>query len=301
MNEAVTTNRSSRQLRGRIRRLATSSAIPLLLAMLPGPARAQESPYFVTYSHHMEEPGNLELALTPALGVPREGNRSIATTMELEYGTRAWWTTALYLDAQKTARDTSLFTGFHVENRFRLLMQEHWINPVLYVEYVDVNGADKAMREVVGFDSWRDLTTPNAEARQEKKRELETKLILSSDRRGWNFAGNLIGEKKLQPGAPWEFGYAAGVSRPLVLAASAGECRLCPENFTAGLEFYGGLGEQRQLTLAGTSHYLAPAVAWSLPSGVTLRVSPTFGLTRNSSRSFVRFGVSYEFPTWSWR
>lgn len=300
MNGAVT-NSSPAHPRGRIRRLAVSFAIVPLLAMLPDRAHAQESPYFVTYSHHMEEPGNLELALTPTLGVPREGNRSIATTMELEYGTRAWWSTAVYLDGQKTSRDSTLFTGFHFENRFRLLMQEHRINPVLYVEYVDVNGADKAMREVVGFDSWRDLTVENAEARQEKKRELETKLILSSDNRGWNFAGNLIGEKKLEPGAPWEFGYAAGLSRPLVLAASAGECRLCPENFTAGLELYGGLGEQRQLTLAGTSHYLAPAIAWDLPSGVTLRVSPTFGLTRNSSRSFLRFGVSYEFPAWSWR
>ena len=27
-------------------------------------------------------------------------------------------------------------------------MREHWINPVLYVEYVDINGADKSLLEV---------------------------------------------------------------------------------------------------------------------------------------------------------
>jgi hypothetical protein len=57
---------------------------------------------------------------------------------------------------------------------------------------------------------------------------------------------------------------------------------------------YGGLGEQHERTLSGTSHYLAPTIAWSMPRGVTLRVSPGFGITGPSNRAFVRFGVSYE-------
>ena len=270
-----------------------SLATALLGVALATPGVAQESPYFITYDHHMEEPRALEVSLSPVLGSPREGKASLATQIELEYGARAWWTTALYLDSQSTSGDGTAFTGYRIENRVRLLLREHAINPVLYVEFADVNGADKVVREVVGFDSWRDLAVPNREARLVKKREVETKLILSSDRHGWNFAGNVIAEKN-RTESPWEFGYAFAASRPLALAASPNECRLCRENFSAGVEVYGGLGENGRMTLTNTSHYVAPTASWSLPNGVTLRVSPAFGVTRDSNRAFVRFAISYE-------
>jgi hypothetical protein len=148
---------------------------------------------------------------------------------------------------------------------------------------------------VVGFDTFEGLLEPPDETRHEKKREIETKLILSSNIRGWNFAGNLIAEKNLA-GEPFEFGYAAAASRPLALAASPEPCSLCPENFSLGVELYGGLGEWGQVKLAGTSHYVAPAVAWNLPNGVTFKLSPSFGINSNSNRALVRFGVSYEIP-----
>lgn len=272
-----------------------TTILTLLAAGAIASADAQESPYFVTYDHHMEEPHYLELSITPLFATPKEGNRSAASTLELEYGTTGWWTTALYLDGQSTAHQSANFTGYRIENRFRLLMREHAVNPVFYVEFANINGADKVMREVVGFDSWRDLTEPVSEARLEKEREIETKLILSSDHRGWNFAGNLIAEKNLNA-SPWEYGYAVGATRPLAMAASPIECRLCRENFSAGIEMYGGLGEGHQVTLSGTSHYLAPTIAWSLPNAVTLRFSPAIGLTKDSNRTLVRFGISYELP-----
>jgi hypothetical protein len=87
-----------------------------------------------------------------------------------------------------------VFTGFRWENRFRLLMDEHRLNPVLYLEYENINGADKSFKEVVGFDSGLDNAESNSEARHEIEREIETKFILSSDLRGWNFSENLIAE-----------------------------------------------------------------------------------------------------------
>jgi hypothetical protein len=261
-----------------------------------GLASAQEMPYFLTYTHHMEEPGSLEIALNPVVGVAKGGARHFtASSLELEYGVNGWWTSELYLDAQKTGRDRALFTGYRFENRFRMLMKEHAVNPVLYVEYEDITGADRIFKEVVGFDTFEDLLQPADEARHEKKREAEAKLILSSNRKGWNLAGNLIAEKNLS-GAPVEFGYSAAVSRPLALAASPDSCSLCRENFSLGVEMYGGLGEWRQVTLAGTSHYIAPAIAWNLPNGVTFKFSPSFGINSNSNRALVRFGVSYEIP-----
>jgi hypothetical protein len=264
-------------------------------------ASAQEMPYFITYTHHMEEPGALEVALNPVFGVPKGGAKHfLASSLELEYGVNGWWTSELYLDGQKTGRDSALYTGWRFENRFRLLMKEHAVNPVLYVEYEDITGADKIFKEVVGFDTFEGLLEPADEARHEKKREVETKLILSSNVRGWNLAGNLIAEKNLS-GEPFEFGYAAAISRPLALAASPEPCSLCPENFSLGVEIYGGLGEWRQVTLAGTSHYVAPSVAWNLPNGVTFKLSPSFGINSNSNRAMVRFGVSYEIPMFASR
>ena len=225
--------------------------------LLPAPrAAAQDTPYFVAYSHHLEEPGSLELEFFSTYGTQHRGNDFVAPWLELEYGATAWWTTELYLDTQSTFNDRSLYTGFRWENRFRPLMREHWINPVLYVEYENTDEADKTIKEVVGFDSAADSAVPNGVARRKIDREAETKLILSSDYKGWNISENFIGEKNLGH-APWEFGYAAGLSRPLRLASTARPCRFCRENFVAGVEFYGGLGTTQHLTLSHTSHYAA--------------------------------------------
>src|SRR5262249_20891774 len=152
-------------------------------------------------------------------------NTFLGSNLEFEYGATGWWTTEFYLDGQATQNDSTIFTGFRWENRFRPLPREHWINPVLYVEFEDTS-ADKTLKEVVGHDGKEDLTDPNWEARMDKEREIELKLILGSNTHGWNISENFIAEKNLS-GEAWEFGYAVGVSRPLKLAASTRECTFC--------------------------------------------------------------------------
>jgi hypothetical protein len=254
---------------------------------------AAEGPFFITYTHQMEEPRNLEFTTKNVTGKPGEANRFLGSTLELEYGVKAWWTSELYLDGQATKSDSTLFTGFRWENRFRLLPREHWINPVLYVEFEDINGADKALLEVVAQDGKGDLAGPNSEARLEKKRELEAKLILGSYFKGWTIAENFIAEKNVKH-APYEFGYAAGISRPLALAARPERCNFCPENFQAGVEMYGGLGTHADFGLGQTSHYVAPTAAWTLANGTTFKISPSFGITDTSARFLLRFSVTYE-------
>lgn len=265
----------------------------LLAIVAPLCAPAAEGPFFITYTHQMEEPGNLEFATKNVWGKPGDGNRFLGATTELEYGVRAWWTTEFYLDGQSTSGESTLFTGYRWENRFRLLPREHWINPVLYVEFENINGADKSMLEVVGHDGKQDLAEPAADARLEKERELEAKLILSSHVKGWTIAENFIAEKNVRH-EPYEFGYAVGASRPLALKARPDACNLCPENFQVGAELYGGLGTHADFGLHDTSHYLAPTVAWTLASGTTFKISPSFGLTGTSAPFLLRFGVSYE-------
>src|ERR1043166_1209844 len=197
-------------------------------------AHAQEN-YFVTYTHHMEEPGNLEFATKSVSGFPKAGNAFWGNAVEIEYGVKAWWSSELYLDSQITANESSLFTGFRIENRFRPLLREHWINPVLYAEFENINSADKGLLEVVGHDGIADFLGRND--RSEREREVELKLILGSNFKGWNVSENFIAEKNLAA-EPWEFGYAVAVSRPLSLAASPNSCRFCRENFTLGAEMY---------------------------------------------------------------
>ncbi len=272
------------------------TGLALLLALAAGAlaeADAQEAPYFVTYDHQMEEPGSLEVSLNSGYGTQRGGGDFVPMWLELEYGVTGWWTSEVYFDGQTTAGDSTVFTGIRWEHRFRLLMDEHPVNPVLYLELEDTNEADKTIREVVGHDVESDHAVPNAVARAEQTHEVETKLILSGASGAWNVSGNLIAEKNLA-GDPWEFGYAFGASRPLAAAARAQACTFCPENLVVGFEMFGGLGDTARFGLQDTSHYLAPVFAWNLPSAVTVRLSPAFGLNRNSHRLLIRVGVSFE-------
>ena len=268
-------------------------AIPILF-LFSASCLAQESPYIVTYDHHLEEPGSLDIEYFSTFGTQRHGNDFHAFWVEFEYGAKAWWTTELYLDGQTTFHDSTIFTGFRWENRFQLLRAQHFVNPVLYIEYENVTEADKIIKEVEGHDVEADLAPPNAVLRAEHNHELEFKLILSRDYHGWNFAVNPLAAKNLSSSDPWEFGYAAGISHPLALKASSRFCSFCRENFIVGVEMYGGLGDAANPGLHETSHYLAPCMAWNLPSGWTIRVSPGFGLNGDSHRLLLRWGVARE-------
>jgi hypothetical protein len=265
----------------------------LALACLAPALHAQEPPYFVTYSQVLEEPGNLEIAEKSLTAAPKDANSFLASTFEFEYGATAWWTTEVYLEGQSTSHESTIFTGYRWENRVRPIARNLPVNPVLYLEYEAINGATKSLLEVVGHDGIADLRPSNAEARGEVKHELETKLILSSFTRGWNFSENFIAEKNLA-GDPWEFGYALGVSRPLSLIASGNACKFCRQNITGGAELFGGLGTVEGFGLHDTSHYAGPTVQLDLQRGPVFTFSPEFGLNDNSAGVLWRFKVSYE-------
>lgn len=263
-----------------------------VLALCPL-VKAQENPYFVTYDHNLEEPGNLEVEYFSTVGTQRGGNDFHAFWTEFEYGVTAWWTTELYLDAQTTFKDSTIFTGVKWENRFRPLKREHFINPVLYVEFEHKSDADKTLKEGEGLDVEDDFLAPNSELRRDINNEVELKLILSSNWKGWNFSENTLAAKNLT-NEPWEFGYALAASRPLALKAAPKRCNFCAQNFIVGAEMYGGLGDRYHFGLRDTSQYLAAVGGWNLPSGWTLRMSPGWGLNDNSHKFLLRWGVSRE-------
>jgi hypothetical protein len=280
----------SRSFLLRILLLVAVASMPGILAA----AHAQEPPYFVTYSSMLEEPGNLEIENQNIAASPKNANAFFAPTVEFEYGVTAWWTAEAYLQGQATANDSAVFTGFRFENRFRPLPREYWINPVIYIEYEDVNQADKSFLEITGNTSIATLQVPNAQLSKEIERSIETKLILSSNVKGWNISENFIGEKAVNENESWEFGYALGASRPLALSYSPKPCVFCRQNFAAGAEMFGGLGTRYNFGIGQTEQYVGPTLFLNTPGGLTYKFSPEFGLNDNSAGVLWRFGVSYE-------
>jgi hypothetical protein len=266
----------------------------LLFLFACGFSLAQETPFFVTYTHHMEEPGNLEIETSTTTGIPREGQRFYsAPYMEIEYGVTAQWTSELYLESQSAWGDSTVFTGWRLENRFRPLKREHWINPVLYLEYESVNEASRIQKEIEGGGP--DLSSRNRLLTPEHAHELEGKLILSSNYHDWNISENFIFTKNLSESEGVEFGYAFGAARPLARLASGENCRFCRENFTIGAEMYGGLGSTLGFGVHNAAHYIAPVFSWAVGANSTLRFSPGFGLTQESNPVLLRIGYAYEF------
>ena len=269
-------------------------AVLLTLCAVRG-AAAQDGPYFVTYTHYLEEPGNLEIALKNTTGIPKN-RQSVyhAPWLELEYGFTGWWTSELYLEGVTTRRDGRGVTGWRWENRFRPLRSEHRLNPVLYVEYESINEASRIQKEIVG--SGGIAYGAIADLRRNHARELEAKLILSSVVGGWNVSENIIVEKNLSAAEGVEFGYSVGVSRPIGTLASGATCHFCAENFVAGVEAYGGLGSTVGFARDEQRHYVAPVVAWHVSDRSTIKASVGLGLTETSDRYLVRVGWSYELP-----
>jgi hypothetical protein len=260
---------------------------------LAGCAAAQESPYFVTYDHHMEETGNLEISTQNTVGVQKHNLPTlVAPLLEMEYGWNGWWTSELYVEGSSQMNDSAVFGGWRLENRFKPLQREHWINPVLYVEYEDINEASQVRKEFVGHGE--PVTESLSILRQSKAREVEGKLILSSNLHSWNISENFIVEKNTSRSEATEFGYAIGISHPLATLASGAECKLCAENFRAAVELYGGLGDTEAFGLSHTAQFIAPGVVWQLNPANSFKVSTAFGLTNVSERLLLRFGYTYE-------
>ena len=161
---------------------------------------AGEGPFFVTYSHQMEEPGNLEITTKNITGKPGDGNRFLGSALEFEYGLKGWWTTEVYLDGQATGSDSTIFspatagrtvsdccranTGSTRSCTWNLKTSTGLTRPCL-------KWSARTARTI--------LPGRNSEARAEKQREIEAKLILGSYFKGWTIAENFIAEKNVTP------------------------------------------------------------------------------------------------------
>jgi hypothetical protein len=255
-----------------------AAALSAVLLGAAATAEAQERPYFVTYSEHLEEKGDLEVSILSTVGTPKDGAGYVAPWMEFEYGITSRWTAELYIEGVTVHNDASAYTGWRIENRVRPFAGDHFLNPVLYVEYESINEASRIQKEVVGEGRFPD--EPVREMKHQHAHELEGRVILSKYVANWEIAGNVILEKNLSEDEGVEFGYATGTWKKF-------------RKFMAGVEAYGGLGA----TLAAdeeTRHFIAPLIAWRPMKNMMFKASVGFGLTDVSDRYLVRVGYSIE-------
>ncbi|MDO8683338.1 MAG: heavy metal-binding domain-containing protein [Armatimonadota bacterium] len=181
------------------------------------PALAGNDIYFVTYNHHIEK-GEMELMIMTDLTEPAERTGEVgsylSSMLELEYGVTEQYATELMLEGFfDFTHGFGKFTGFRWENRYRLHKEKNrGLNPVLYMEYEDLDPETRFKMEVSGRE---DGKGEPAELEGKRERILETRLILSRDKGPYNYAFNWINETDTRRRGFTEFGYAIGMRRTL--------------------------------------------------------------------------------------
>ncbi|MBI1883346.1 MAG: hypothetical protein HYS08_03975 [Chlamydiae bacterium] len=264
--------------------------------------------YFTTYSHHIEK-GELVFMLMNDFTSPSDAKREegqenyLSHMLEIEYAPTNQlaleWMTEWF---EETGGDEAKFTGFRYEARYRLFEKEVPLNPVLYVEYEDLDPATRYKMEVSGW-----VTPPYEEEEAEepdRERIIETRVILSQDfSERWNAAFNWINETDTDNGIT-AFGYATGVSYRLYSQEHehAHHFRETAEKpafiMPAGLavEFIGALGDSKKLDFSPSrqEHYIQPSIMFHVGERAMLSAGFAIGLTR-SSDDLVRLNFHVEF------
>jgi hypothetical protein len=120
-------------------------------------------------------------------------------------------------------------------HRYRPLMRNYFINPVLCVEFEDIHGTDRSFLQVVNHDSVADLHQYcRGAGRVATSLGVEAHPFQQHPRLEY-FREFHCGETT-ELSRSWGLGYALGFSRPLALQAESKSCVFCRENFVARLE-----------------------------------------------------------------
>lgn len=282
-----------RTRRVRVAASALAAALAACSAILP--AEAGSGANFITYNHHTADKGEVEIKLLSDFS---EGNGSeyFAQLVELEYGVTDRWTAALYFEGVESDGEDYEFGGWRFENRFRLFeMGAVPLNPVLYVEYEQLEPSHRYIRGVKGRT---DEHEEEGEEDEETEHELETKLLLGEDINDrLDVAFNWINEVNLDNGK-WEFGYALGLNYVLFETDTGSRHDLTVKELKLGLELYGGAGDAEQgLTLDPdvTKQYAGLNLKAEFANGLEAGIGGAFGLTDDADDALVRTMIGYEF------
>ena len=283
-----------------VRRAAPALLVAAALGWTPA-ALAGSGANFVVYNHHMAEQGEKEIKFYSDFSNTGADLDYSAQLVELEYGVTDRWTTALYFEGVKTEGEGYEFGGWRFENRLRLFEGNVFLNPVLYVEYEQLEPEHRYKRAVTGrTDEERTEEVDNAEEEKEEgtEHEIESKLLLGQDVTDrLDVAFNWINEVKLDNGK-WEFGYALGFNYALFEAEKKAGHGWDLAEVKIGAELFGGLGDnEKGLTLDPdkTQQYAGVNLKGEFANGVSVTIGGAFGLTHGSEDAILRTAIGYEF------
>ena len=274
-------------------------------ACLPiGKASAGNEANFVLYDHHTDERGETELnVFSDFSNALSEETRYSAQLFEIERALTDRWEAALYFEGDKIDGEDYRFGGWRLESRYRLFDYGTFLNPVLYVEYENLDPDHKYLLDVTG-------RTDTPEGPERTQHEIESKLIVGHDiTNKFDVAFNWVNETNLDTGR-WEFGYALGFNYALVgqanqetedrehKHAATGGSDWAIKEIKLGGEVYGGLGDSTLgLTLnpSVTQEYAGLNLKSEWSNGLHLMVGGAAGLTKDSERGLLRLMLGYEF------
>jgi len=275
------------------------------------PAWGASDGFFATYTSDVER-GEVELVLMTDFTRPSTYRREddgfgnyLSHTLELEYGVTEQFATEFMIEwFEDVGTGDEAFTGFRWEARYRLFKRRVPLNPMVYVEYANLDPRTRNKLEIVGW-----VRPPYTETMEdsEREQELETRLVLSHELGPVEVAFNWINESELESGKT-AFGYSLGVlwtmrggshaANPTSGATGCGEPSRCDPagKVVLGLEAYGGLGDTTSFGLhpARQEHYLGPAFMYRRSDAWMFQAQFAIGLSAASDQ-LLRLGCGYEF------
>ena len=249
-----------------VRRAGLVAGIVSMIAIWAAPAEAHLKDYLVDQDYYTAKKGEFEVTVWDDMNfaeADNSGSYNSKHQLELEYGVLNHLQLAYYEVYTWDRNKDWERNEFKIEAKARLAEAGQWpVDVALYTEYKNPNGR-------------RDLSSD----------ELENKVILSRDFGPWNVVGNVVFEKKLNTGDPWEFEYTAGMSYAVT------------PRTRVGLEIKEGLGASGDFKLFSKREalYLVPGIYTSLTPHIRVLVGPAFGLTRVSDDLQLRSIVEVEF------
>ena len=296
----------------------------LILLCLTGSAQAGSNGFFVTYNSEVEK-GELELMLMNDITAPSHFRREegfgtyLSHMIELEYGITHQLATEFMIEwFEDLESGEAAFTGFRWENRFRLFKRDVPLNPMIYVEYEDLDPKTRYKMEVSG---WVDPPYEEEEEEPDRERIIETRLVLSQDFGPVNVAFNWINETDLASGRT-AFGYALGAmwmihgkhpknqhhkmahhdmatheEKPTESSdKNKKEEEEHKKGIGLGLEMYGALGDTKSFGLKPKrqEHYLGPIFMYHFNKHWMTHAQLAIGLSK-ASDNLVRVNMGYKF------
>lgn len=192
--------------------------------------------YFTTYNSQVEK-GEIELMIMNDFTSPSKFRREQegfgqywSHMLELEYGVSDQFASEFMIESfEDPDKHQSAFGGFRWENRYRLFKEDVPLNPMVYVEYENLDPRTRYKMEVSG---WAIPPYEEPEGDKDRERIMETRGVFSQDFGALNLAFNWINETNLDSRRT-AFGYAVAAMymihhAPTEVAAGAVARYSCP-------------------------------------------------------------------------